>query len=66
MEAINCRDLSKLEEIVLQNNNLASAHGLEGCSALKYLDLSYNRITRIGSLKLMRFIKCDFHLTLLR
>lgn len=48
IEAINCKDLTKLETISLANNNLASIHGLEGCNSVVSLDLSNNKITRIG------------------
>ena len=48
IEAINCKDLPKLEEISIANNNLASIHGLEGCNSVVSLDLSNNKITRIG------------------
>lgn len=48
IEAINCKDLPKLETISLANNNLASIHGLEGCNSVVSLDLSNNKITRIG------------------
>lgn len=48
IEAINCKDLPKLEKICLANNNLASIHGLEGCNSVVSLDLSDNKITRIG------------------
>lgn len=48
IEAINCKDLPKLENISLANNNLASIHGLEGCNSVVSLDLSNNKITRIG------------------
>ncbi|XP_078345883.1 leucine-rich repeat- and IQ domain-containing protein 1-like isoform X2 [Oculina patagonica] len=50
IEAINCKDLPKLENVSLANNNLASIHGLEGCNSLVSLDLSNNKITRIGDL----------------
>ncbi|KAJ7369973.1 Leucine-rich repeat and IQ domain-containing protein 1 [Desmophyllum pertusum] len=50
IEAINCKDLSKLEDVSLANNNLASIHGLEGCTSIIALDLTNNRITRIGDL----------------
>ncbi|XP_020620609.1 leucine-rich repeat and IQ domain-containing protein 1-like isoform X3 [Orbicella faveolata] len=50
IEAINCKDLPKLETISLANNNLASIHGLEGCNSVVSLDLSNNKITRIGDL----------------
>ncbi|XP_068673772.1 leucine-rich repeat and IQ domain-containing protein 1-like isoform X1 [Montipora foliosa] len=52
IEAVNCRDLSKLEVISLANNNLASIHGLDGCSNVVSLDLCNNKITRIGDLSM--------------
>ena len=48
IEAVSCRGLSKLEVISLADNNLASIHGLEGCSCVVSLDLCNNKITRIG------------------
>ena len=50
IEAINCKGLSKLEEASFANNNLTSIHGLEGCHNVVTLDLSNNKITRIGML----------------
>ena len=50
IEAINCKGLSKLEEASFANNNLTSIHGLEGCHNVVTLDLSSNKITRIGML----------------
>lgn len=51
MEAINIKDLPKLEDISLANNNLSSVHGLEGIGSIMSLDLSNNKITRIGKKK---------------
>nr|XP_058949966.1 leucine-rich repeat and IQ domain-containing protein 1-like [Pocillopora verrucosa] len=50
IEAINIKDLPKLEDISLANNNLSSVHGLEGIGSIMSLDLSNNKITRIGDL----------------
>ena len=50
IEAINCKGLSNLEEASFANNNLTSIHGLEGCHNVVTLDLSNNKITRIGML----------------
>ena len=50
IEAINCKGLSNLEEASFANNNLTSIHGLEGCRNVVTLDLSNNKITRIGML----------------
>ena len=48
IEALNCKDLPKMEDISLANNNLSSVHGLEGSDIIMSLDLSNNKITRIG------------------
>ena len=39
-----------MEEASFANNNLTSIHGLEGCHNVVILDLSNNKITRIGML----------------
>ena len=53
IEGTNCRDLPKLEDVSLANNNLASVHGLEGCNGVMSLNLSNNKITRIGKFNLL-------------
>ncbi|GFS22604.1 leucine-rich repeat and IQ domain-containing protein 1-like [Elysia marginata] len=49
LEYIDLKDLGSLQVARLARNNLGSVHGLEGCINLRWLDLSHNSITRIGT-----------------
>ena len=48
LESISLAETSSLMWLDISHNNLNSIHGLEGCQNLRHLNLSHNRITRIG------------------
>ncbi|XP_064199070.1 leucine-rich repeat and IQ domain-containing protein 1 [Anguilla rostrata] len=48
---VNCKDLSKLQVLLLSRNQLTSIHGLEDAVNLDVLELSHNRISRLGGLE---------------
>ncbi|KFO75275.1 Leucine-rich repeat and IQ domain-containing protein 1, partial [Cuculus canorus] len=48
IQFIDCRNLENLCILILNKNHLSSVCGLDGCINLRNLELSYNRITRIG------------------
>uniref|UniRef100_A0ACB8FPR1 Uncharacterized protein n=1 Tax=Sphaerodactylus townsendi TaxID=933632 RepID=A0ACB8FPR1_9SAUR len=48
IQTINCENLENLCILILNKNRISSIHGLYGCSNLWSLELSYNKITRIG------------------
>ncbi|XP_031548663.1 leucine-rich repeat and IQ domain-containing protein 1-like [Actinia tenebrosa] len=50
IEYVSCRGIHNLEEIQLNNNNLTSVQGFDGCRGLRCLYLSNNKITRLGDL----------------
>ncbi|XP_070611877.1 leucine-rich repeat- and IQ domain-containing protein 1 isoform X2 [Erythrolamprus reginae] len=54
IQVINCEDLENLCILILNKNNISSLHGLYGCSNLLNLELSYNKITRIGGLETLK------------
>ena len=49
VENVCCRDMTKLTQLLLGDNQLTSVHGLEGCNQLYYVQLSHNSITRTGT-----------------
>ncbi|KAJ8024025.1 Leucine-rich repeat and IQ domain-containing protein 1 [Holothuria leucospilota] len=49
LASVSCRDRTMLTFLDLSNNNLSTIQGLEGCTSLKWLNLSHNRITRLSS-----------------
>ncbi|XP_071809032.1 uncharacterized protein [Asterias amurensis] len=51
VENVCCRDMTKLTQLLLGDNQLTSVHGLEGCNQLYYVQLSHNSITRTDGLK---------------
>ncbi|KFP04137.1 Leucine-rich repeat and IQ domain-containing protein 1, partial [Calypte anna] len=48
IQIIDCENLENLCILILNKNHLSSVCGLDGCTNLQNLELSYNRITRIG------------------
>ncbi|KFZ66972.1 Leucine-rich repeat and IQ domain-containing protein 1, partial [Podiceps cristatus] len=48
VQIIDCANLENLCILILNKNRLSSVCGLGGCINLQNLELSYNRITRIG------------------
>ncbi|KFV56445.1 Leucine-rich repeat and IQ domain-containing protein 1, partial [Gavia stellata] len=50
IQIIDCENLENLCILILNKNHLSSVCGLDGCINLQNLELSYNRITRIGRL----------------
>ncbi|XP_021240997.1 leucine-rich repeat and IQ domain-containing protein 1 isoform X8 [Numida meleagris] len=54
IQIINCENLENLCILILNKNNLSSVCGLDGCINLQNLELSYNRITRIGGLESLK------------
>lgn len=57
MEHVNLQDRgSSLRFLNLSENKLGSVHGLEACQNLLYLDISDNRITRLGMHYIMHYI----------
>jgi len=48
IHVIDCENLENLCILILKKNHLSSVSGLDGCINLQNLELSYNRITRIG------------------
>uniref|UniRef100_A0A8B9I5R7 Leucine rich repeats and IQ motif containing 1 n=1 Tax=Anser brachyrhynchus TaxID=132585 RepID=A0A8B9I5R7_9AVES len=48
IEMIDCENLENLCILILNKNRISSVCGLDGCINLQNLELSYNRITRIG------------------
>uniref|UniRef100_A0A8C5J820 LRIQ1 protein n=1 Tax=Junco hyemalis TaxID=40217 RepID=A0A8C5J820_JUNHY len=48
IQVIDCANLENLCILILNKNRLSSVCGLDGCKNLQNLELSYNRITRIG------------------
>ncbi|KFW68021.1 Leucine-rich repeat and IQ domain-containing protein 1, partial [Pygoscelis adeliae] len=60
IQIIDCENLENLCVLILNKNYLSSVCGLDGCINLQNLELSYNRITRIGSsqgLKVANFLQ---------
>ncbi|KAJ8395730.1 hypothetical protein AAFF_G00029670 [Aldrovandia affinis] len=51
---VNCQDLTKLQVLLLSQNQLTSIHGLEDAVNLDVLELSHNRISRIGGLESLK------------
>ncbi|XP_047406759.1 leucine-rich repeat and IQ domain-containing protein 1 isoform X3 [Sciurus carolinensis] len=51
---INCENLENLCVVLLNKNQLSSFHGLDGCINIQNLELSYNKITRIGGLESLK------------
>ncbi|KAJ8381839.1 hypothetical protein SKAU_G00026170 [Synaphobranchus kaupii] len=47
---VNCKDLAKLQVLLLSRNQLTSIHGLEDAVNLDILELSHNRISRVSGL----------------
>lgn len=48
IQTIDCENLENLCILILNKNHLSSVCGIDGCINLQNLELSYNRITRIG------------------
>ncbi|XP_069485425.1 leucine-rich repeat and IQ domain-containing protein 1 isoform X2 [Ambystoma mexicanum] len=57
IQVLNCEALENLCILLLSNNRLTSIHGLEGCVNLRNLELSFNKITRIGGLECLRSLQ---------
>ena len=45
---VDCGDLARLQVLRLGRNQLTSIHGLDAAVALVELQLSHNRISRLG------------------
>ncbi|XP_009644626.1 leucine-rich repeat and IQ domain-containing protein 1 [Egretta garzetta] len=54
IQIIDCENLENLCILILNRNHLSSVCGLDGCINLQNLELSYNRITRIGGLESLK------------
>uniref|UniRef100_A0A669P8Q2 Leucine rich repeats and IQ motif containing 1 n=1 Tax=Phasianus colchicus TaxID=9054 RepID=A0A669P8Q2_PHACC len=54
IQVIDCENLENLCILILNKNQLSSVCGLNGCINLQNLELSYNRITRIGGLESLK------------
>uniref|UniRef100_A0A8C3EXB8 Leucine-rich repeat and IQ domain-containing protein 1 n=1 Tax=Chrysemys picta bellii TaxID=8478 RepID=A0A8C3EXB8_CHRPI len=54
IQTINCENLENLCILILNKNQLASLHGLDGCRDLRNLELSCNKVTRIGGLESLK------------
>ncbi|XP_067415959.1 leucine-rich repeat and IQ domain-containing protein 1 isoform X3 [Emydura macquarii macquarii] len=54
IQTVNCENLENLCILILNKNQLTSLHGLDGCSDLRNLELSCNKITRIGGLESLK------------
>ncbi|KAK4830624.1 hypothetical protein QYF61_012449, partial [Mycteria americana] len=54
IQIIDCENLENLCILILNKNHLSSVCGLDGCINLQNLELSYNRITRIGGLESLK------------
>nr|XP_009943575.1 PREDICTED: leucine-rich repeat and IQ domain-containing protein 1 [Opisthocomus hoazin] len=54
IHVIDCENLENLCILILKKNHLSSVSGLDGCINLQNLELSYNRITRIGGLESLK------------
>ncbi|XP_074024391.1 leucine-rich repeat- and IQ domain-containing protein 1 [Numenius arquata] len=54
IQIIDCENLENLCVLILNKNHLSSVCGLDGCVNLQNLELSYNRITRIGGLESLK------------
>ncbi|XP_062424108.1 leucine-rich repeat and IQ domain-containing protein 1 [Rhea pennata] len=54
IQIIDCENLENLYILILNKNDLSSVCGLGGCRNLRNLELSYNRITRIGGLESLK------------
>uniref|UniRef100_A0A663FFP4 Leucine rich repeats and IQ motif containing 1 n=1 Tax=Aquila chrysaetos chrysaetos TaxID=223781 RepID=A0A663FFP4_AQUCH len=54
IQMIDCENLENLCILILNKNHLSSVCGLDGCINLQNLELSYNRITRIGGLESLK------------
>ncbi|XP_032855747.2 leucine-rich repeat and IQ domain-containing protein 1 [Tyto alba] len=57
IEIIDCENLENLCILILNKNHLSSVCGLDGCINLQNLELSYNRITRIGGLESLKSLQ---------
>ncbi|XP_065525805.1 leucine-rich repeat and IQ domain-containing protein 1 [Lathamus discolor] len=54
IQIIDCENLENLSILILSKNHLSSVCGLDDCINLQNLELSYNRITRIGGLESLK------------
>ncbi|XP_074936809.1 leucine-rich repeat- and IQ domain-containing protein 1 [Phalacrocorax aristotelis] len=54
IQIIDCEKLENLRILILNKNHLSSVCGLDSCISLQNLELSYNRITRIGGLESLK------------
>ncbi|RDD46651.1 Leucine-rich repeat and IQ domain-containing protein 1 [Trichoplax sp. H2] len=50
VEYLDLQGLSTLMELNAANNKLTTVHGLDGCTSLKVVDFSKNRLTRLGEI----------------
>ncbi|NXI62446.1 LRIQ1 protein, partial [Anseranas semipalmata] len=57
IEVIDCENLENLCILILNKNHISSVCGLYGCINLQNLELSYNRITRIGGLESLKSLQ---------
>nr|XP_015208198.1 PREDICTED: leucine-rich repeat and IQ domain-containing protein 1 isoform X2 [Lepisosteus oculatus] len=54
IQYINCQGMDNLDVLLLNHNQLASIHGLDGAVNLHALELSHNHITRICGLESLK------------
>uniref|UniRef100_A0A8C6XT55 Leucine-rich repeat and IQ domain-containing protein 1 n=1 Tax=Naja naja TaxID=35670 RepID=A0A8C6XT55_NAJNA len=64
IQMINCENLENLCILILNKNNISSLHGLYGCSNLLNLELSYNKITRIGKILIINSRAATFSIVI--
>ncbi len=55
IEMVNLRDLGHLVYLDLSHNSLSSINGLEGCVNIRYINMSNNKITRIGEAVIYKY-----------
>ena len=61
IEYVDLKELSSLYTLNLSHNKLSSVHGLSGCTNLRWLDVSHNRLTKLGELDLYVLGLCHLH-----
>ena len=52
IEFVDLKEVSCLYSLNLSHNKLTSVHGLTGCTNLRWLDVSHNRLTKLGELRM--------------
>ncbi|KAK7098300.1 leucine-rich repeat- and IQ domain-containing protein 1-like isoform X2 [Littorina saxatilis] len=54
IEYVDLSELNTLYTLNLSHNKLSSVHGLTGCTNVRRLDISHNRLTKLGGLAPLR------------